>query len=560
MEVKKVDVRKVPRRVNIENVRRELKKGKSPDEEIVSAPKVEVIEATEIVPTASEPPKLRVASYSRVSSLIENQKSSIENQETHFEDLITSHQDWIFAGAYIDEGFTATKADTRPELQRLLQDCRDKKIDLILTKSISRFARNTKDCLEMVRELNSLGVHIWFERENIHTDSMESEFMLTLLATFAEDESKSISGNQKWGIRKRFENGSYRQAREPYGFHLTDDGWKIKPQEADVVREIFSMAANGKGGNYIAKTLNERGIPGPSGNRWESNTIRKIIANPVYMGDTHYQKTYKDENFCQVKNDGTLDQYYDEGHHEAIISRESYRIAQKMIQQRAVSVGYGSTRSNQRYCFTGILRCKNCGNVMHRQTWNGERTCWICHKHWNTPELCKMKPVADQDIKAAFINCLNKLAWSVHQPGGGILDVYESFLGKNEEEKNAERLQEIEAALEENRHETRKLTALIMRERFLPEHREKKAMLTAQEKALISERNEILIKGLPTGTLQQLKNYVTKGWIITDDPLRFPESIFSDFIEAVEIDSGKFAYFKFKCGLLLIESIKRTEI
>ena len=168
----------------------------------------------------------------------------------------------------------------------------------------------------MVRKLNSIGVHIWFEKENIHTDSMESEFMLSLLSTFAQDESKSISGNMKWGIRKRFEAGTYKRARAPYGYRYEGRTFVAVPEEAEVIRKIFSLAANGKGCSTIARELNTSKIPGPTGKMWEQNTIRHILMNVVYTGDTLYQKTYKDEAYRQKKNNGELDQYYEEGHHE----------------------------------------------------------------------------------------------------------------------------------------------------------------------------------------------------------------------------------------------------
>ena len=514
-------------------------------------------EVKEIKATAPEKPKTRVASYSRVSSLFETQKTSIENQETHFNSTIKSNPDWEFVGSYVEEGLSGTKADIRTELQRLLKDCREGRIDLILTKSISRFARNAQECLEMVRELNSLGVHIWFEKENIHTDSMESEFMLSLLSTFAEDESKSISDNLKWGIRRRFEAGTYKQAVVPYGYKYDDGTLVINPGEADVVREIFLMAANGKGCFTIARELNTRKIPSPTGKMWDKNTIMTMIANVVYVGDTLYQKTFMDEKYRQVRNNGELDKYYDEGHHEPIVSKEIFEAAQAMVKQRGKEVGYSDaspkTRSSQHYCFSRVLKCKACGSPMHRQS--REYTAWICHKHWIEPDKCQMKPVGDADLKAAFVKCLNKLAWSQRRPDG-ILDVYERLLGQSEAEKNARRLQEIDELLKENRSESRQLNAVIMRDGFLPEHREKKMFLENQAKTLISEKNKILINGEPTGTLQQLKEFA-KGWVITDDVDAFPGEMFSEFVEVVEVDSGKMAYFKFKCGLLLIESIEK---
>ncbi len=490
--------------------------------------------------------KLKVAYYARVSSLLDSQQQSIESQQEHFETLIKSDPGMDFAGAFVDIGLTGTKADTRPELQRLIRECKESKINVVMTKSISRFARSTTDLLEIVRTLKECNVAVWFDKENLRTDSMESEFMMTLLASFAEDESHSISGNMKWSIRNRFKEGSYKNAIAPYGYEWDGDLMKVVPEKAEIVRRIFSMVLAGSGMNTIAKTLNDEGIPSPTGGKWIPGTLRTITSNQAYTGDMLYQKTFKDENFVQRKNNGELDQFLDEGHHEGIISREVFEKAQAAIAQRAKEVGYRegivNDRSSQKYCFTGILTCKACGAVMHRQTWSGERTCWICYRHSSHPDLCSMMPQSEKDLKRAFINCLNKLAWS-QKSGKGILDLYEEGIGKTEAEKNAERLAEIEKEMEENQKETRKLNAIIMRERFLPVHREKKAFLTNRSRELLAEKNKILIGGVPKGTLQGLKSFIS-SWKITDDPAAFPEDVFTEYVEGCVINTGKMVEFK----------------
>jgi hypothetical protein len=266
-----------------------------------------------------------------------------------------------------------------------------------------------------------------------------------------------------------------------------------------------------------------------------------------------------DETFRQRKNKGELDQFYDQDHHEAIISREDFEKAQAVMGQRAKEVGYNGEeqkRSSKRYCFTGILYCKACGSVMHRQPRGKNSVTWVCHKHAMHPDLCRMKPQSDDDLKRAFINCLNKMAWSQAR-GEGVLDVYENMLGKTEAEKNAERLVEIEKELEENRNETNKLNAIVMRERFLPEHREKKLFLTKQAQDLMAEKNRILIAGAPSGTLQQLKTFIG-GWKITDDPAAFPEETFTEFVERCIVLPGKMVTFDFRCGLKLTESLYQS--
>ncbi len=336
--------------------------------------------------SAIQKEKIKVCYYARVSSQMASQQSSIDNQEIHFEDYIKANPDWEYVGSYIDQGITGTKAEVRPELQRLLQDCQDGHIDLVLTKSISRLARNLTDCLEIVRTLKDLGVAIYFEREKIDTGKMGSEFILSMYACIAEEESHSISGNMKWSIRKRFKDGTYQQTLAPYGYDRVDgkliDGKRtegkivINEEEAAIVRRIYDMVLKGNGMGTIARTLNDEKIPSPTGGVWTDSTLRKLVANPVYVGDMLFQKTYKNERFQQVKNNGELDQYYDSDHHEPIISREDFDNAQSAVAQRARGVGYNddtvNQRGKQRYCFTGILRCQACGETMHRQVWRNK--------------------------------------------------------------------------------------------------------------------------------------------------------------------------------------------
>ena len=527
---------------------------------------VPVPEPAEVVKIAAVPKpgkKTRAAYYARVSSLLESQEQSIESQKAHFEKYIRSDPDLVFSGAYVDWGLTGTKAEVRPELQRLLRDCEDHRIDLICTKSISRFARNTTELLEIVRRLSSLGVTVWFEENEIRTDTMTSELMLTLLAGIAEQESHSISGNMKWGMRKRFQDGTFRHSLVPYGYGKDEDGnFVIVEGQAEVVRRIFRMVLSGNGMAAIAKALNKDRVPGPNGGKWSQGTLRSMVLNPAYKGDVLYQKSFTDEQFVQRKNTGELDQYYIAGHHDYIIDPADFDNAQEAVKQRAKEAGYGDgPRELKSYCFTGILTCKACGSVMHRQVWNGERPCWICHRHSHHPGLCSMKPQSDADLKRAFVNCLNKLAWSQKQadPASRILDVYERLLGKTEAERNAERLEEIDRLLEQNRREARLLNATIMRERFLPKHREKKAFLTSQEKELMAEKNAILIAGVPKGTLQGLKGFVN-GWKITDDESAFPEDVFREYVTGCTVNTGKMVEFTFKCGLKLTESLYRAEL
>lgn len=267
---------------------------------------------TKIAETASAKVKLkkiRVAAYCRVSTDSDAQLESLEAQKTHYENYITSRDDWEFAGLYYDEGITGTKKDKRPELLRLIEDCKSGKVDFVITKSISRFSRNTTDCLELVRKLLALRIPIYFEKENINTGSMESELFLAILSSMAESESVSISANSKWSIQKRFENGTYKVSYPPYGYDWDGEQMVINAEQAAVVKEIFAALLSGKGTHAIADDLNQRGIPTKRNGHWTATTIRGMLSNEKYVGDCFFQKTYSDSRFVRHNNHGEQTQY-----------------------------------------------------------------------------------------------------------------------------------------------------------------------------------------------------------------------------------------------------------
>ena len=221
-----------------------------------------------IANTATKKKKLRVAAYCRVSTDSDAQLESLEAQKAHYENYILSRDDWEFAGLYYDEGITGTKKEKRPELQRLMADCAARQIDFVITKSISRFSRNTTDCLELVRTLQNLDIPILFEKENINTGSMESELFLAILSSMAEGESVSISENSKWSVQRRFQNGTFKLSYPPYGYEWDGENMVIQPEQAEIVKRIFAETLSGKGSDAIAAGLMRDGIPAKKGECW----------------------------------------------------------------------------------------------------------------------------------------------------------------------------------------------------------------------------------------------------------------------------------------------------
>ena len=245
---------------------------------------VRIIEATK--PHNDIKKKARVAAYCRVSTDNSDQLESLETQKSHYESWIQLHTEWEYVGLYYDTGITGTKAEIREGLQNLLTACRMGKVDHILVKSISRFSSNTTDCLSIVRELLNIGVTIYFEKENINTGEMESELILSILSSMAEDESASISQNEKWSIQRRMAAGIYKMPYVPYGYQRDENGdMVIEPSEAEVVRYIFNTVLAGHGTDAIAAALERQHIPTRKGGKWSDSTVRDIIVNEKYVGD-----------------------------------------------------------------------------------------------------------------------------------------------------------------------------------------------------------------------------------------------------------------------------------
>ncbi|MCI8483682.1 MAG: recombinase family protein [Lachnospiraceae bacterium] len=326
--------------------------------------------------------KIRVAAYCRVSKDIELQQTSLDTQMASYQKLIQEHPDWELAGIYADQGQTGTNASKRIEFQRMIDDAKSGKVDLILAKSISRFARNTVDALQYTRELKEMGVGVYFEKERINTLSATSEMLLTVYAAFAQEESHSISENMKKGMRQRFKMGIPKWSLL-YGLERTGkDEWGIVESEARVIREIFERYILGNSLMEIANHLNERGIPGPSknGNPWHINPIGEILKNEKYIGDCLMQKTYTVDHLTHRKvqnKDATVEQYYKKNHHPAIVDREIYEIVQTIMVMKDKNRGY------LQYPYYGFLKCPYCGEPMVKCRLNTRKTesAWICGGH-----------------------------------------------------------------------------------------------------------------------------------------------------------------------------------
>ncbi len=546
-----------------EEIQTEILEGKA--KVVVQIPKRQATVKIEAAKPAEK--KIRVAGYCRVSTGSEQQETSIDAQRKHYESYIRSNPDWEFAGIYWEAEVSGTKKENRPELSRLIADCKAGRVDLILTKSISRFARNTTDCLEMVRTLTGFGVKILFEKENIHTGTMESELLLTLFSSFAEEESKSISANVTWSIRKRFEKGIYRFSKAPYGYRLVDGIFEIDREKASIVKEIFEGALSGKGTYIIAEELNARGIStgtnklDGSPGKWTASMILSMLKNVVYIGDILHQKTFS-ERFRGKINYGERQMYYVEGHHEAIIDPETFRKANSEVKRRDLEQGNRvpvnrQLRRNPRhssYTFSGKLECGCCGANMKRVTQkvsSGKRYHWSCSDHLKNPAKCAMTRQNETDIRNAFLTLLNKLRFA----GNGLLDIYESMLLKEETEQNTVIIEKLDQEIKKILDEKNRLTLLISKGCGEPvSYRMRLIELAAGENSLRNEIRQCREKSIIMNSVSELRECIEE-WKRDGDP----DSIFGRIVDRAEVTTGEHVVFHLKCGLHLTESLKKQK-
>ena len=364
---------------------------------------------TVIQPTISEEKStvIRCAAYCRVSSDSEDQLNSFMAQTRYYSQIFENSETEKLIDIYVDDGVTGTREDKREEFLRMINDCRKGKIDRIYTKSISRFARNTKDCLKNVRELKSLGITIYFEKENLDTANMTDEMMITILGGLAQEESISISQNMRWSIKKRMENGTFNPSQLPYGYERINGKIVINESEAEIVNYIFSKYISGNGMESIAKELNKSQIDkDEKGYIWCKNTIRYILMNEKYTGKSIFQKFYTTDNFPfkQKENKGELERYLVANTMPPIISEEKFEIVQKLIAERKENC----KSSEKVYPLSSKIKCGKCGYSFKRKKIN-KKVCWTCSRHNLNASDCEIKPISQETIYSVFIKLHNKL-------------------------------------------------------------------------------------------------------------------------------------------------------
>lgn len=358
--------------------------------------------------------KRRVAAYARVSTDSDEQLSSYEAQVDFYTRYIQSKPEWEFVSVYTDEGVTGTNTKKRDGFNRMIEDALSGKIDLILTKSISRFARNTVDSLTTIRRLKEKGIEVYFEKENIYTLDAKGEVMLTIMSSLAQEESRSISENVTWGKRKSMADGKFSLAYKRFlGYRKGPDGLpEIVEEEAKIIRKIYDLFLAGHTVRAIASQLTREGIPTPSGKvQWSVSTIMSILQNEKYKGDALLQKTYTVDFLSKTikKNNGEIPQYYIQNSHPAIIDPDTFELVQNEIKRRSPRRRHLHKNSP----FTAKIICGECGAYYGRKVWHSgtkyRSYIWRCNRKYDTDTPCGTPNLREDEIKEAFVTAFNQL-------------------------------------------------------------------------------------------------------------------------------------------------------
>ena len=496
--------------------------------------------------------KLRGAAYCRVSTENEDQKESLEAQREHYESWIRMHDDWECAGVFYDFGISGTKADAREGLQALLYACRTGSVDYVLTKSISRFSRNTSDCLSLVRELLSYNIPIYFEKENIDTGSMESELILSVLSSMAQSESESISKNVKWSVKKRMEEGTFVFGYLPYGYTKDATGnMVIDPVESEIVKLIFDLALNGMGTYKIAQLLDKRKVPTRKGGKWSGSTVKGILVNEKYYGAAVFQKTYTDSNFRRHNNHGEVDSFIAEDHHEAIISKEVFDRVQVMIQKHIDEHGIVKDmgKYHNKYPFSGIIICGECGGKFKRQTQSGG-IAWACSTHLYNKDACSMMFIKDEAIKAAFVTMMNKLIFGCKQ----VLVPYYDALRLADTDESLQGILDLKNELQRNsdrKNDLRKLRVKGFLDAAMYNHELRRVEMESEE---IRAKMKCIDRAGENGDIKETKKllrFAESAEMLTE----FSDELFTEYVDSIIVYTRTCIGFRLRCGLTLKEEV-----
>ena len=509
-----------------------------------------------IPPKAMAADTLRVAAYCRVSSDSSDQLHSYAAQIRYYTDMIQNHDGWELVDVYADEGITGTRMDKREDLNRLLSDCRKGKIDKVLVKSISRFARNTRDCLASLRELSRLGVSVQFEKENIDTGTLTTELMVSVSGSLAQQESVSISQNQRMSYQRRMERGEFITCKAPFGYRLIDGKrLEVISDEAKLVRWMFNAYLSGHSLEWIAEQMTKTGVSTTDGKPyWQCTTVLYTLTNEKYMGDSLCQKTFTTAfPFTQRQNHGEADQYYIENTHPAIITKGTFEKVQELLRQK-------SNRQKiprQIYPLSRKVYCGQCGTPFARRVGKSGLVVWVCRKHDKGVSKCTMGRIPESALYAAFAGMYNKLkqnAGIVLLPALKQMEELRDALQRDDPAMLAVNRAIAQASEQSHRISQLQAAGLLDADACAAKFNEINARLTqlrAERRRLL--KNEDIDDAIDA--LQRTADLIQCG------PERlegFDEGLFHDLVERIVVESQTCVRFYLRGGLELTEQLREV--
>lgn len=511
---------------------------------------------TVIPPRAVRPDTLRVAAYCRVSSDSADQLHSYAAQIQYYTDLIQNHDGWDLVDVYADEGITGTRMDKREDFNRLLADCRKGKIDKVFVKSISRFARNTRDCLASLRELFRLGVSVLFEKENIDTGTLTTELMVSVSSSLAQQESVSISQNQRMSYQRRMERGEFITNTAPFGYKLVDGKrLEIVPEEAEQVRWMFASYLSGNSLYWIADEMTKRGFLTREGKpHWQHTAVLYILTNEKYIGDALVRKTVTSSfPYVKSRNHDDEDQYYIENSHPMIIAKDVFNKVQDLLHRKA---GHRDV-SHKAYPLSKKITCGNCGRSFVRKKGRNGRDVWMCWKHGSGTENCPIGRIPEAELYAVFVRMYNKLKRNtgvvllpaikqmeelrdvIQRGNPAMLAVNKAIAKASEQSYNISKLQT--AGLLDTDACTAKFNEISAQ----------LAKLRAERRRLLE--NEDIDDAIDA--LQQTVDLIRHGPERLEE---FDEGLFHDLVEQIVVESQTCVRFRLQGGIELKELVKET--
>ena len=492
---------------------------------------VKVIEPT--IGNLNQSKIIKVAAYCRVSTNSEDQVNSFSAQLKYYTEYISSNPRMELVDIYADEGITGTCVSKRDEFKRMMRDASNGKLDRIFVKSVSRFARNTLECLEAIRILKSLDVTVIFENDNIDTETMNSELILYVKSAFAQSEALSGSKRVSTAIRMKMENGEFITYNAPYGYKLDKEcHLLIVPEEAEVIRRIFELYLSGKGMGKIAETLNDENIPNASG-KWSVSGIRYILLNEKYIGDSILQKTYTPCTLPlkNIPNRGELDMYYVSNSHEGIISRETFEFTKRRMFQTTCE-----RKTPQKHLFTGIIECESCG--------------WAYKRKESAGYFCESKNISEENLKKAFVKMYNKLrrfeTEILDRTYNQLLKLREKLSGQNNEVSQID-IEIADLCNKINMYTEFHLQGIIDDISFLERTSELKYRVTE----LRNKRTKLLYANEDEKVIEEIKILMDTLEEYPKVILSFENSLFSSIVDKVIIGKTETITFKLKGGLCL---------